>query len=168
MLLKTSLLVIALLGFIQLTSAAGTWRTAAWTYFTSYPACCKNSPNYDPRADKTECRDYSGCKYLGDFAAIGHKSFDWVKGNNIVAFYDDSDPSGRNFRSRYGGKQIRIRKNGKEIVAQIADTCGNQDCNNCCHNNSRGGFLLDMEYWTVMRNFGNTDSVGGTIEFQIA
>ncbi len=38
---------------------------ASLTYYSSYPACCPNSPNYDPNADKSECDDYSGCKYLG-------------------------------------------------------------------------------------------------------
>lgn len=164
--LKVSVLLFAVL--LGLASAQGTWRTAAFTYYTSYAPCCPNSPNYDPRADKSECEDYSACKYLGDFAAIGHKSFDWVKNNNIVAFYDDSDPSGKSFMSKYGGKQIRIRKNGKEFNAIIADTCGNADCNNCCHKNSKGGFLLDMEYWTVMKNFGTTNVVGGTIEWRFA
>jgi len=66
------------------------------TTFTSYPACCKGSEAYDPKAPKTECTDYSGCRYQGDFAAIGHKAFDWVKNNDIVALYDDHDKRGKN------------------------------------------------------------------------
>lgn len=76
MFLKTSILIIAFLGVVKLAYAAdGTWKTAAWTTFTSYAPCCKNSPNYNPKADKSECCGYSACKYLGDFAAIGYKSF---------------------------------------------------------------------------------------------
>jgi hypothetical protein len=133
-----------------------TWNTAAVTWYTSYASCCPKNPNYDPKADKTECRDYSACDYPGEFAFIDHKSFDWVKKNNIVAFYDDSDPNGKQVASRYGKKFIILRKNGKEFRAQIADTCGNKDCGNCCHKNSKGGFLIDLEYWTAKNNLGGT------------
>lgn len=137
------------------------------TYYSSYATCCKGNPNYDPNADKEECDDYSACEYPGDFAAIGHKSFDYVKNTNIIAFYDDSDRSGSSFMRNYGGRTIKLRKNGKEFTALIADTCGNNDCDNCCHKNSKGGFLIDLEYYTVLRNLGSTDAVGGTIEFTI-
>lgn len=150
-----------------MTLQKGVWKTAAWTYYTSYAPCCKNSPNYNPNAPKGECQDFSACKYLGDFAAIGHKSYDWVKSHDIIAFYDDSDPNGKNFMSNYGGKWVKIRKNGKEITAQIADTCGNGDCNGCCRKNSRNGLLVDMEENTVRRHFGSTGAVGGTIEIQL-
>jgi hypothetical protein len=139
---------------------------ASWTYYNSYPACCKNNPNYDPKASKEECEDYSGCKYSGDFAAIGHKSFDYVKNNNLVAFYDNSDPKGTHFNSKYGGKKIKVTHGSKSFTALIADTCGNSDCNNCCTKNSKpSGYLLDMEYYTVMRNFGATSVVDGQISF---
>ena len=62
---------------------------ASFTYYDSYPKCCPDNPNYDPKASKEECDDYSGCKYSGDFAAIGHKSFDYVKSHDLVAFYDN-------------------------------------------------------------------------------
>ena len=52
--------------------------TASFTYYDSYPACCPDNPNYNPKAPTGECDDYSGCKYSGDFAAIGHKSFSYV------------------------------------------------------------------------------------------
>jgi hypothetical protein len=54
-----------------------------------------------------------------------------------------------------------------EFVAVIADTCGNSDCDNCCSKNSKGGFLVDIEYWTAERNLGGADYASGTIEFQI-
>jgi hypothetical protein len=66
------------------------------TTFTSYPACCNGSEAYDLKAPKTEGADYSGCKYQGDVAAIGHNACNWVKNNTIVAFYDDHDKSGKN------------------------------------------------------------------------
>lgn len=145
----------------------GAWKTAQLTTYTSFPTCCKKSPAYDPKASKEECEDYSGCKYMGQFAAIGTKSFDWVKGHNVVAFYDDADKKGSQFNKKYGGRKIKLRKNGKEFEAIVADTCGNKDCSNCCTKNSKGGFLVDMEYWTAERNLGGSDKASGTIEFQI-
>ncbi len=145
----------------------GGWHTAQLTTYTSYPRCCKGSPAYDPHASKEECEDYSGCKYEGEFAAIGKKSFEWVKDNAIIAFYDNADKAGKEFNKKYGGKKIRLRKNGKEFTAVIADTCGNSDCNDCCIKNSKGGFLVDMEYWTAERNIGVANKAEGTIEFQI-
>ena len=63
-------------------------KTAALTHYNSYAACCKNNPNYDPKADKEECSDYSACKYSGLFAAFDEKkSFEWVKSHDLVAFY---------------------------------------------------------------------------------
>lgn len=93
--------------------------------------------------------------------------------HNLIAFYDDADPSGSNFNNKYGGKNITVTKscNGKTytFACIIADTCGNGDCNNCCHRNSdkKTGFLIDMEYYTVLNNFGTTDCVNGDISFVI-
>lgn len=108
------------------------WKKASFTWYQSYAPCCPGNPNYDPKADTEECDCCSACDYPGDFAVIGHKSFDYVKSHDIVAFYDNSDPKGSNFNKRYGGKTIKLRFNGNEFSAQIADTCGNQDCDNCC------------------------------------
>lgn len=80
----------------------------------------------------------------------------------MVAFYDNNDPNGTNFYKKYGNKYITITGTCNNITttfqAIIADTCGNSDCNNCCAKNSdpTTGFLIDMEYYTVMRNFGTT------------
>jgi len=104
---------------------------------------------------------------MGEFAAIGKKSFDFVKSHNLIAFYDDSDRNGKNFDKKYGGKTIHLRKNGKTFDAIIADTCGNNDCDNCCSQNSKRGFLVDMEYWTAERELGSDDKADGTIEFAI-
>ena len=146
----------------------GLTGTASFTYYDSYPACCPDNPNYNPKASTEECDDYSGCKYSGDFAAIGHKSFSYVKSNNLIAFYDNSDPSGKKFMTNYGGKQIKLTKGTVSFTAQIADTCGNGDCNNCCSKNSQPtGFLVDMEYYTLIRNFGSTGAADGSIKFEI-
>jgi hypothetical protein len=146
---------------------AATDGTAQLTTFTSYPECCPDSPVFDPNAPTDECDDFSGCQFMGDFAAIGHKSFSYVKKHDLVAFYDDSDPDGNNFLSDYGGKTIRLTKDGHTFNALIADTCGNDDCDGCCSENSQGGFLVDMEFWTTKRRIGGPDNADGTIDFEI-
>ena len=73
----------------QGTGGARGWRRATATYFTSYPACCHNSD-----VDQTECTEYSGCRWAGQFAGLGTKSESWVRANNIVAFY--TAPESRN------------------------------------------------------------------------
>jgi hypothetical protein len=40
---------------------ATTKGTASFTYYNSYAKCCPKNPNYDPKADKSECEDYSAC-----------------------------------------------------------------------------------------------------------
>jgi hypothetical protein len=146
---------------------AATDGTAQLTTFTSYAACCPDSPNFDPNADTSECDDDNACAHLGDFAAIGHQSFEFVQSHDLIAFYDDSDPDGNNFLSNYGGKTIQLTKNGNTFNALIADTCGNSDCNGCCSQNSQGGFLVDMEFWTTEREIGGPDNADGTIDFVI-
>jgi len=157
----------------------GLAASASFTYYQSYPMCCPSSPNYDPTYPTSECDDYSGCKYMGDFAGYvsdnnpeGYQSIDFVKSNNMVAFYDDSDRSGIRWFSKYALRTIGLKKeyNGKvyEFNATIADTCGNRDCNNCCAINSKpSGYLVDMEYYTVMNNFGTTNAVEGELSFVI-
>jgi hypothetical protein len=81
------------------------------------------------------------------FAAFStKKSLSWVQSNNIVAFFDSSDPNGKMWKLKYANKKIRLTKNGKSFVATIVDTCGNGDCNGCCTRNAKNGFLVDMEY----------------------
>ncbi len=67
--------VMATLGLLASVTEA---TTAQLTYYDSYPMCCPNSPNYDPHAPKDECDDYSGCKYIGDFANGEHLSLTQV------------------------------------------------------------------------------------------
>jgi hypothetical protein len=88
------------------------------------------------------------------FAGVsGKKSYDWVKSNNIVAFYDSNDRNGANWKKNYANQKIVLTTSkGKKFEATILDTCGNTDCNGCCYRNANGGYLVDLEYYTLMRN----------------
>ncbi|PRW57035.1 hypothetical protein C2E21_4319 [Chlorella sorokiniana] len=100
------------------------WRKATATYFNAYPACCTND-----EADSTECDDYSGCEWAGQFAGVsGKKSRSWVREHNIVALFE----AGR---------------------SKVLDTCADDDCEGCCTSNARknGGFLIDLEATTAER-----------------
>ncbi len=61
-------------------------------------------------------------------------------------FFDNADPNGEMWETKYANKKIRLTKNGKSFEATIVDTCGNPDCNGCCSENAQGGFLVDIEY----------------------
>ena len=130
------------------------------------------SPTCNPNAPTEECDDYSGCEYIGDFAAIGHKSLEYVQTHNLVAFFDASDPKGKNFQSKWAAKTIEITKTYKSKTyifnATIADTCADSDCNGCCTRNSGNtGYLVDIEYFTAMNNFGTTDAASGTLNWKV-
>jgi len=146
---------------------------ARFTYYSSYPFCCPLSPNYDPSYATDECSDYSGCVYMGDFAGIGHVAFDFVRSHNLVAFYDNSDPNGQNWSKKYANHIIEIRRNfnGRYYVfnATIVDTCGNNDCGGCCaaNSNKKTGYLIDMEYYTVMNIFGDINAATRKANFTI-
>jgi hypothetical protein len=140
------------------------WNQASWTTYTSYAPCCQGSPNYDPFADRTECDLYSACDYLGQFAYSGEKSFNWVQNNNIMAFFSSYGDN-----TSFGNNMIRVSSAGKTVVALVADTCGDSDCNGCCSNNADPtGYLVDMEYWTVVNNFGDISAAQGQICWQLA
>lgn len=135
-------------------SPAG-WKKSTWTAYESWPRCCKGSPNYDPKAPKDECTDDSGCKYQGMFAykqcsgKDGQCTLDWVKSHNLVSFFSVSGE-----HKKYKNKMIRITAKSKTIEALVVDTCGDGDCGGCCTKNakqSKGGFLIDMEYYTVQK-----------------
>lgn len=53
--------------------------------------------------------------------------------------------------------------------AIIADTCADTDCDGCCTRNSHPttGYLVDMEYYTVVNVFGTTSCADGNIDFSI-
>jgi hypothetical protein len=162
------LVIACLAGIVRAETVASLSSTARNTYYDSYPKCCPASPNYDPKAPTDECDDYSGCKYMGDFAAFctnsnpdGHVSIDYVKSHNLISFYDNSDKTVQ-LTKTYNGKTYKFN-------ATIADTCGNSDCNNCCSRNSdpNTGYLVDMEYYTVINNFGNINAASGSVSFVI-
>jgi len=142
------------------------WQPARWTWYQSYAPCCQDSPNYDPSADTTECDVYNACQWSGRFAYVtGQKSLDWVKSNNIVAFF-----SSRGDNRDYANKRLRVQAAGKTVELTVYDTCGDSDCNGCCTGNAAGygGYLVDMEYWTVVKNFPQgTSAVAGQVCWQV-
>ena len=91
----------------------------------------------------------------------------------MIAFYDNSDPLGNQFYTKYANKMISVTAtcNGvtKTFSALIADTCGNGDCASCCARNSDPdtGFLVDMDYYTVINNFGTESCAHGFVQFSI-
>ncbi|KAG5189054.1 hypothetical protein JKP88DRAFT_302673 [Tribonema minus] len=138
--------------------------TANLTYYSSYPSCCDGVPDYDGKkyTDTTECTEYSGCDYQGQFAAYRDLTFEEVQQMRIVAFFKTGST---NF---YAGKRIRLTKGTKTIDAVIGDTCGDADCGGCCTENAGSlGYLVDLEYFTAVAFLGSTDYVDGTVAFSI-
>lgn len=138
----------------------------------NYPVFCPGSPNYNPNVPVEDCENFSCCDYSGDLAAIGHQPINFIKENNIVAFYDSSDPDGLYWREVYANKTIELSKtyNGRKFIfnATILDNCINADCDDCCIKDSTStGYLLVMEHYTVMRNFGSVGAVDGLISFRL-
>lgn len=150
--------------------ATGEWKSANATYYDSYPACCKTAPNYSPSADKSECEDYSGCKYMGQFTGLDKKlSYSEVSARNIVSFYSapnqKTDKKMAWWTKNIKGKKMEIRnpKTGKTLVVEPLDTCGDWDCNNCCFKNAtKGGLdtLIDIESHTAKRFWGGSPQNG--------
>lgn len=151
-------------------AAAGAgWKPALQTWYSSWPKCCKGSPAYDPSASKSECSDYSGCKYQGQMNDGTKLSYDQVKSTRFCSFTDvkegtqwkgDSNPY---WDSTYKRKYILVRKKGatKAMKMQIFDTCKNSDCGGCCTKNAKkgGGYLIDMESFTERAFNGGTKPV---------
>jgi beta-xylosidase len=81
------------------TTEAEGFKVAGFSYWTAYAPCCEKNPNYDPYADTFDCIYYDACSNPGLFTAdmVGQQSLEWVEENNVVAFYDASDPNGDNF-----------------------------------------------------------------------
>lgn len=125
----------------------GEWQSAALTNYESYP---------DPGS--VECVEYNGCKWAGQFYGVqGRKSEEWVARRNIAAVHQ------MHWR-QYGGKHLRLRQGGREIIVRVLDLCSDSDCSGCCTNNLRGdGYLIDIEKHTMER-FG---SGSGVVDFQL-
>lgn len=138
---------------------SGPWKKATATVFNSYPACCRDAPNYDPRADKTECSDNSGCKWMGQLAALeGKQSFDWVKSTDIAAFFELGQTEG-SWADKWKNKKLGIRnpKTGKTMVVTVLDRCYDGDCRGCCSANAKqygNNTVVDLEYYTSERFWG--------------
>lgn len=144
-------------------------RMASFTWYISYAACCPDNENYDPEADTTECDLYSACDYPGLFAGFEEQvSLEWVQSHTLVAFFDTNYPTIAEWRERYANKIIRLTRGEITVDALIADTCADSDCGGCCTANaSPSGALVDMEYWSVLANFGDLAEADGQIEFEI-
>jgi hypothetical protein len=113
-----------------------TWHTGNKTNYTSYPA-----PNSE------ECIRFSGCKYLGMFAACdGTKSEDWVSKHNIVAIYPD-------LRSHELHDLCLRKPDGSHtLIVTVYDTCSDDDCDGCCtQNRGSADALIDVEHYTDER-----------------
>ena len=151
------------------TSGTGEWKSAYATYYDSYPACCPKAPNYSPSADKSECDDYSGCQYMGQFSGVSGKlTYDQVKTRNIVSFYDSTNQSKGSCAQKNKNcpwwianaknKKLIIKNPAtqKELEVEALDTCSDADCNKCCTKNAQkgGGTLIDIEHFTAVRFWG--------------
>jgi len=146
-------------------SPGGTgWKKATATFYHSYPKCCPDSPTYDKNADKSECDDYSGCKYMGMFSAFDdRKPLSWVKGNNITAFFEVGQTED-SWKRKWKNKVLRVRnpKTNKALDVLVVDRCGDGDCGGCCTKNAKknGGSLVDLEWNTAQRFWGSSNFDG--------
>jgi len=152
------------------TSSSDGWKSAYATYYNSYPECCKESPSYKASANKSECSDYSGCKYMGQFSGISGKlSYEEVQKKNIVSFYDaanqkSGDCAKQNkeckwWNTNVKGKKIIVKNptTGQEMTVEPLDTCNDADTDNkdCTKNAGQGGgTLIDFEIFTAKRFWG--------------
>ena len=163
------LLLIILSALIHISFAQVYSGYATLTYYKSYAECCPDEVNYDPDADTTECDVYSACNYTGSFAALpGKQSYDFVKNSSLIAFYQYGDSDFTNFYEYYALKNVTLVKGDVIFDAVIVDTCGDADCGGCCSANSvETGFLVDLEYFTMTRNFDDPNDASGLIHFYI-
>lgn len=159
-------------------------NNAVLTYYNSYPTCCrasdvpsnipyyKNIKNivkneYCKYTDKTECGDYSGCRWVGQVAGCPNSyiPIDYLKNNYVVAFISKEqskkktkDDRIRYWNNNYKNKYInititnKINNNTIEFKAIILDTCDDSDCGGCCTKNmgNKNG-LIDIEYYSLVK-----------------
>ncbi len=138
-------------------------KTAQMTWYESWPRCCydKNAPNQD------ECTKYNGCKWAGKFANGESLSLNEVKNTPIISFFDSNNPTIKYWEKNYQNRKVKITKNGKTFTAIIKDTCSDADTkNNDCTRNAKGGFLIDVEYWTAKKYLGSTSAATGSTTFE--
>jgi hypothetical protein len=115
------------------------WKTASKTEYTSFP---------DPGSP--ECIQYSGCDYMGMFAACSKTATEaWVSEHNIVAAFPDFNTLKLH--------DLCLKSGNKTIVVTVIDTCGDSDCGGCCtQNKGTADELIDIESYTAAR-FGVPD-----------
>ena len=68
-------------------------------------------------------------------------------------------------KKNYCNKKIRVTKNNISFEATIIDTCSDKDCRGCCTKNSRNGFLVDAEWYTVLRELKKTSEADGIVSW---
>lgn len=140
-------------------TGTGEFKSAMATWYQSYPPCCKKSPNYDKNADKSECSDYNGCTWMGQFLGVDKTvPYEDVKARNIISFYDLANQKGSGeswWKSNVKGKKVELRNpaTGKTLIAEALDSCFDSDCNGCCSKQAKkgGGYLIDLEINTAQR-----------------
>jgi len=82
---------------------------------------------------------------------------------DLIAFFSTHGDN-----ESFGNKRIRISALGQTVEALVADTCGDHDCGGCCTENAGSiGYVVDMEYWTVVNNFGSADVADGVVCWQL-
>jgi hypothetical protein len=115
------------------------WKTANKTEYTSFP-----------EPGSAECVEYSGCDYMGMFAACAKTATeDWVAAHNIVAAFPDF--------ATLKMHDLCLKAGNKSIVVTVIDTCGDSDCSGCCtRNKGTADELVDVESYTAAR-FGVAD-----------
>jgi hypothetical protein len=110
------------------------WKTGSKTEYTSYP---------DPGSE--ECIKYSGCQYMGMFAACNNTATEaWVAAHNIVAAFPDFNTLKLH--------DLCLKSGTKTIIVTVIDTCGDSDCGGCCTaNKGTADELIDVESYTAAR-----------------
>ena len=135
-------------------------KTAQLTWYESYPRCCydKNAPNQE------ECTKYNGCRWAGQFANGETLKLSDIKATPIVSFFDADNKSQSAWEKKYKNKKIRVTKGDITFTALVKDTCSDKDTdNNDCTRNSKGGFLIDVEYFTAKKYLGSTNKATGSV-----
>ena len=91
-----------------------------------------------------------------------------------MALHASSHDTPAGTKKKFARKHLKVHdpKTKTELTVQVADTCGDSDCDGCCTRNAKpSGNLIDMEYWTVMNHFNVTDpadAADGTLCWQVA
>lgn len=123
-------------------------------------------PQYCERDETSECKDYSGCKWMGLMTACGDENkipVDYLKTNYVVAFISKAqsklktrDQRIKFWQKHYGEQNIEITLSYKNesltFNAIILDTCDDTDCDGCCSKNMGDeDALIDIEFESLNR-----------------